>query len=169
VSTDAFTPPKTTRSHTGKKKVYVRVGNQTLHVTDGSFFTRSPWEQWHGWRSEAGRHQRGLRYSLSAKVEDLLMNVRQIEALIDAGLTYTSYDGEVTKLIEQYDEEQVQWELEYLRDSVNQTLNKMNLRRPLKRRIELMQEVTVERGATPGEAANARAMIERLEQRLEES
>jgi hypothetical protein len=166
-----FTAPKTTRSYRSKK-VYVKtVDGQEVLVAEGSFFTRSPWEQWHGWHSNGGRRQRGLRDLLPDKMRDLLFDLGRAEALIDADLTYTSEwhgeEGEVTKLIDQYEEERLQEDLESLRDSINQTLETWNRRRPLKRRIELMREVTEQRGATPDEAANAKAMIDRLERRLE--
>jgi hypothetical protein len=167
VSTDAFKAPKTTRSYRSKKVYVETLDGQTLLVAEGSFFTRSPFEQWHGWSSKGGRRQRGLRDLLPDRMRDLLFDLRRVEALIDAGVTYKSYDGEITKLIDTYDEEQLQEDLESLRDSINETLNTWSLRRPLKRRVELMREVTVERGATPDEAAAAKAAIERLQKRLD--
>jgi hypothetical protein len=153
------------------KKVYVRsvIDGELYHVNEGSIYTQPAFQQWYGWTIKPSyRHRPGLRDQYHRKTEDLIAVIRYIEKLIAADLTYTStYDNAVEKVIDEYDEERFVEELEYLRDSVNDVLNSMAKRRPLQRRIELMERVLdPSANAEPGEVEAAKAAIERLKRRL---
>lgn len=150
--------------------IYVEWLDGHMHtVAPGSLLTRRPLEQWIGWLSEAGRRQPGFRDLLRKASRDLEWAIYGIEKMIDASPTFKTWDGEVCKVISEYEEEDFVETLEGLRDLLNAVIGRMSVRRPLKRRIELLMAVTPEANASPGEVANAKAAVERLQQRLEGS
>jgi hypothetical protein len=141
---------------------------EQVHVLEGTLLTRSPYEQWHGWSSEGGRRQRGLREEYTSRINDLQWTIGYIEKMIAAGLTHTwPYDGETEKLIDDYEEEDFYESLEDLRDGLNDTLNAADARRPLKRRIALAQQM-IDLRSEPADKAAAQGRIEVLMRRLEE-
>lgn len=152
------------------KKVFVKpiVKNGPSYVQEGTIWTRPAFQQWFGWSSERSyRHRPGLRDQYRKAVDDVTWMTGYIRQMIEAELTYKSYDGASEKVIDEYDEERFIEDLEDLRDHLNSVLNEMGKRRPLQRRIELMQRILdPSANAGPGEVAAARAGIERLKRRL---
>lgn len=156
-------------SRTARKKVWVRwLDGHTVHVFEGSILTRHPLQQWIGWLSDAGRHQPGFKERLRKAAGDLEWTIYCIEKMIEAAPTFKTWDGEVCPVLSDYEEEDFIWRLESLREQLNAVLYRMETRRPLQRRIELLKAITPEANASPGEIASAQAAIDRLQRRLDE-
>jgi hypothetical protein len=139
----------------------------SIKVQEGTIQTRTAYEQWNGWFGKGRMRRPGLREQLGSRVSGLEWIIDYVDRMIDAGLTYKGWNGETEKVISEFEEEDFYENLETLRDSLNDTLNKARARRPLKNRIELLQNMTEERGCPPHEAASARERLKVLERRLE--
>jgi hypothetical protein len=143
---------------------------KSIHVQEGTILTQPAWEQWNGWYSKIAktlRRRPGLREQYSAQISDLERDIDYIDQMIDAGVTYKDLDGEIEKVIDEFEEECFYEELEDLRNSLNDTLKKYTARRPLKRRIELAQQM-IDLNSEPELKAVAQDRIDAMKKRLGE-
>lgn len=147
-----------------------------IKVQEGTIQTRTAYEQWNGWYGKGRVRRPGLREQFRSRVDSLEWIADRVDRMIDAGLTYESYDYDddgveitrttVEKVIDDYDEECFYESLEDLRDSLNDTLEKAKVRRPLQRRIALLQQM-IDLKSEPEDKANAQGRIDVLNNRLE--
>ena len=145
------------------RMTYIKsIFGETISVQEGTIRTRAAFEQWWGWTGKGHRHRPGLKDQYCRGIQDLEWIIDYIGHMIDAGFTHTFFDGTTEKVIDDYNEESFYEDLENLRDSLNGTLNEAAKRRPLKRRIELLQQV-IDLNSTPEDRANAQGRIDRAE------